>query len=136
MSDYKLPHGAIYLPPDGGRRYELGAIKAVFKGDEEETGQRYSISEWLLDPYTDGPGVHSHKNNHDIFYVLQGIASILIGEKWLDASEGSFVLIPENTNHDFRNNTGTVLKLLNFFVPGGFEHNMPDVVQWFKENRP
>lgn len=134
--DYKLSHGAIYLPPGEGRRYELGAIKAVFKADEEETAQRYSISEWWLEPYTDGPGAHSHESNHDVFYVLEGTASILIGDKWLDASAGSFVLIPGNTTHDFKNNAGSPLKLLNFFIPGGFEHHMPEVVKWFKENRP
>ena len=136
MTDYSLPHGAIYLPANGGRTYELGAMKAVFKADEEETNQRYSISEWWLEPYTDGPGAHSHENNHDIFYVLEGTASILIGDTWIDASSGSFVLVPENIRHDFKNRTDRVVKLLNFFIPGGFERNMPAVVTWFAENRP
>ena len=131
-----LPRGAIYLPANGGRTYQLGAMKAVFKADERETNQRYSISEWWLDPYTDGPGAHSHENNHDIFYVLEGIASIRIHDTWIDASSGSFILIPEQTIHDFKNKSGSVLKLLNFFIPGSFEHNMPAVVKWFTENKP
>ena len=136
MTGYTLPHGAIYLPPNGGRTYELGAMRAIFKADEEETNQRYSISEWCMEPYTDGPGAHSHEKNHDIFYILEGTASILIGDTWIDASSGSFILVPENTIHDFKNRTDGAVKLLNFFIPGGFERNMPAVVTWFAENRP
>lgn len=136
MTGYNLPRGAIYLPANEGRAYELGTIKAVFKADEEETSQRYSISEWKLEPHTNGPGAHLHENNHDIFYVLEGTASILIGDTWIEASGGSFVLVPENTTHDFKNTTAGTVKLLNFFVPGGFEHNMSAIVTWFGENKP
>lgn len=43
MTFDSLPRGAIYLPANGGRTYELGGMKAVFKADEDETNQRYSI---------------------------------------------------------------------------------------------
>ena len=90
----------------------------------------------MLEPYTDGPGVHSHENNHDIFYIVEGTVSIFIGDAWIDAPIGYFVRIPANTKHDFKNTTAGIVKLLNFFLPGGFEHNMPGIVKWFAENRP
>lgn len=135
MTKNNMPEGAIYLPADGGRKYNMGAIQAVFKADEEETQQRYCISEWWLEPHTNGPGAHLHEKNHDIFYVLEGTVSILVGDKWLDASKGSFILIPENTKHDFKNQTDSKTGLLNIFIPGGFERNMPSIVKWFQENR-
>ena len=59
----------------------MGRISAVFKADGDETRKRYSISEWWLEPKTQGPGAHSHPED-DIFYVLEGTMSILIGDRW------------------------------------------------------
>jgi hypothetical protein len=44
----QLPAGAIVLPPEGGRTYEMKTLRPVFKADGEETGNRYSISEWVV----------------------------------------------------------------------------------------
>jgi hypothetical protein len=50
----------ILLPPDAGRAYAMGPVHTVFKADGDETRGRYSISEWWLEPYTRGPGAHTH----------------------------------------------------------------------------
>jgi len=84
---------ALVLPPGGGRAYPMGRISAVFKADGAETANRYSISEWWLEPKTTGPGPHSHEED-DVFYVLEGTMSFLVGERWVEASAGSFVLVP------------------------------------------
>lgn len=36
--------------------------------------------------------------------------------------------------HDFRNPAEEEAGLLNVFVPGGFERNMPAIVEWFAEH--
>ncbi len=135
MTAHKLPWRALYIPANSGRKYNMGKLQAVFKADEDETQQRYCISEWWLDPHTAGPGAHSHETNDDMFYVIEGTASILIGDQWIQASKGDFVLIPANTAHDFKNETTRNVGLLNIFIPGGFERHMPAVVKWFSENR-
>jgi len=38
-----------------GRPYTMGRMNAVFKADGQETTDRYSISEWWLEPNTAGP---------------------------------------------------------------------------------
>ena len=40
----------IVLGPGGGGEYDMGQIISVFKADSEETNNRYSISEWWVDP--------------------------------------------------------------------------------------
>jgi mannose-6-phosphate isomerase-like protein (cupin superfamily) len=112
----------------------MGAIRAVFKADGDETGNRYCASEWWLEPHTKGPGAHLHEANDEVFYVLEGTAAILVGEEWIDAPTGSFILIPPRTMHDFENRTEKRVGLLNFFIPGGFEPMMPAIVKWFQEN--
>lgn len=124
----------IILKPNEGRKYNMGAMTAIFKADEAETNCGYSISEWWLDPHSQGSGPHLHEENVEVFYVLEGTASLLIGDEWIDAKKGTFIRIPANTLHDFENRTDQRMGLLNFYIPGGFERDMPSIVDWFKEN--
>lgn len=124
----------IILKPNEGRTYKMGTMTAVFKADETETDCNYSVSEWWLEPHSKGSGPHLHQHNTEVFYVLEGIASILIEDEWIDAEKGAFVRIPANTTHDFENRTDSLMGLLNFYIPGGFERNMPSIVKWFEKN--
>ncbi len=124
----------LVLPPGQGRAYNCGTMAAIFKADENETDEKYSVSEWWLEPNSDGPGAHRHEDNDEVFYVLEGTAAIFAGDKWLDAEKGTFIRIPAKTTHDFANRTDRKAGLLNFFIPGGFERNMPAIVNWFEEN--
>lgn len=36
----------LILPPGEGRENNYGPITAIFKADENETNEKYSISEW------------------------------------------------------------------------------------------
>ena len=125
----------IYRQPGEGRAYPMGRIAAVFLADGDETDERYSISEWWLDPHTKGPGAHSHDED-DVFYVLEGTMSILLGDRWVDAPKGSFVLAPGGMTHDFENRTDQRAGMLNVSAPGGFEEHMPGIADWFAENPP
>lgn len=125
----------LVLGPGEGRAYALGAMSAVFKADEAETAATYSISEWFLEPHSSGPGPHSHADHDDIFYVIEGTMSLLVGDDWVDAGVGSFVRAPAGTIHDFANRTDARAGVLNIYIPGGFERDMAGIVAWF-ENQP
>jgi mannose-6-phosphate isomerase-like protein (cupin superfamily) len=120
------------LAPGEGRTYEMGRLSAVFKADGAETGGRYSISEWRLDPHTKGPGVHSHPED-DVFFVLEGTMSVFVGDEWFDAPAGSFVLVPGGVLHTFENRGDTRTGALNVSAPGDFEEHMPGIAEWFIE---
>ncbi len=113
----------------------MGRIAAVFKADGAETGNAYSISEWWLAPHTKGPGAHSHPED-DVFYVIEGTMSVLVGDRWIDAPKGSFVLAPGGMTHDFENRSSRRAGVLNVSCPGHFERAMPDIVEWFREHPP
>ncbi|UJH91709.1 cupin domain-containing protein [Antarcticibacterium sp. 1MA-6-2] len=123
----------IILKSGEGRIYNCGTMTAIFKSDENETNEKYSISEWWLEPNSGGPGPHQHEENDEIFYGIEGTTSILVGDKWIDVDRGTFLRIPRNTIHDFANKTDEKSGLLNFFIPGGFEKNMPAIEKWFDE---
>lgn len=134
MKGEKTVADVLFLRPGEGWAYPLGRRNAVLKADHGETENAYSVSEWWLEPHTTGPGPHSHAGNIELFYVLAGVASILAGEAWLEAPAGSFVRIPANVMHDFQNRTDERVGLLNVFLPGGFEENMPAIAAWFAGN--
>jgi quercetin dioxygenase-like cupin family protein len=131
MSTSRKP---IVLKPGGGRPYPMGRISAVFKADGNETAGAYSISEWWLEANTKGPGAHSHEED-DVFFVLEGTMSLLVGEDWIDAPAGSFVLVPGGTTHDFENRSDSRAGILNF-TPCVFEPEMPGIAEWFAEHPP
>lgn len=126
-------HRPIMLGPGEGRSYALGAMSAVFKADEDETAATYSISEWFLEPQSSGPGPHSHAEHDDIFYVIEGVMSFLVGDEWIDVPTGGFVRAAAGVTHDFANRTDTRAGVLNIYVPGGFERDMAGIVRWFAE---
>ena len=114
----------IILRPGEGRGYDVGPMHAVFKADGAETGDRYCVSEWWLDGGQPGPGPHSHENNEELFYVVEGVMSFLVGTEWIEAARGSFVRVPAGTTHDFENRSDVRAGVLNVFIPGGFETMM------------
>jgi mannose-6-phosphate isomerase-like protein (cupin superfamily) len=124
----------LVLAPGEGRDYPMGRLSAIFKADGEETAGGYSISEWWLDPYTKGPGPHSHPED-DVFYVLEGTMSVFVADEWHDASRGAFLLIPGGTTHDFENRSGERAGMLNVSAPGTFEERMEGehgIAPWFR----
>jgi quercetin dioxygenase-like cupin family protein len=135
MTTPSQPRRALVLSPGQGREYPMGRIRASFKADGAETGDRYSISEWWLEAHTGGPGAHSHPED-DVFYVLEGTMSFLLEDRWIDAPQGSFVLAPAGMRHDFENRSDARAGVLNFSAPGGFEPHMPAIADWFRQHPP
>ena len=125
----------VVLGPGEGRAYPMGPLSAVFKADEAETAGHYSISEWWLDPHTKGPGAHSHPED-DVFYVLAGTMSVMVGPEWFEATAGSFVLVPGNMTHTFENRGAERAGMLNVSAPGTFEPRMAAIAEWFRERAP
>lgn len=112
----------------------MGSMSSVFFADGVETNDRYTVSEWWLDPQSDGPGPHLHENNEEIFYVIEGVMTFLIGEELMEAPKGTFIRIPACTTHDFMNKSASRAGVLNVYIPGGFEEMMLKIVQWYEDN--
>jgi mannose-6-phosphate isomerase-like protein (cupin superfamily) len=111
----------IILEPGAGRTYDLGPMRGVFKADGPETGDRYCVSEWSVEPGRSGPGPHHHDANEELFLVTDGTMSFLVGDRWIDAPAGTFLRIPVGVTHDFANRGDVPATAFNVFIPGGFE---------------
>lgn len=124
----------LFLKPGEGREYPMGRLRAIFKADGDETAGQYSIAEWWLEPHTKGPGAHQHAED-DVFFVIEGTVSFWIGDHWIDAPAGSFVLAPGGVAHDFENRSPARAGFLNLSAPGTFEEHMPGIAAWFRERK-
>ncbi len=109
----------MILPPGAGRAYTIGTMTGVFKADGEETGDRYCVSEWSVEPRSEGPGPHQHEDNEELFLVTAGTLSFRLGDDWFDGPAGTFLRVPKGVVHDFANRTGEPASAFNVFIPGG-----------------
>lgn len=134
--DHTKSRSKVHIPAPRRRSVVFdGSNIRTIQADGDETGGSYSISEWWLEPFTEGPGAHSHDED-DVFFVLEGTMSFLIDKEWIDAPKGSFVLAPGGITHDFENRGAARAGVLNISAPGNFEQHMPRIVSWFEAHPP
>jgi mannose-6-phosphate isomerase-like protein (cupin superfamily) len=83
---------------------------------------RFNLGVITMQPNRDGPEIHSHADEDDSFYVLEGELTIITGEgEEISAREGTFVLAPPGVPHTFANRTGGRVRILNVHAPAGFD---------------
>ncbi len=124
----------LVLNPEDGRTYPMGRMSAVFKADLEETNSTLSVSEWWLEPNTEGPPIHKHPEDH-LFYVIAGtLAAYLQNTNWFEAKKGSYIYIPGGQEHGFENRSDEVVGFMSINTPGGFEETVPHIVNYFEKN--
>ena len=109
-------------------------MRASFLADGAESGERYSVSIWCIAPNSPGPGAHCHEANEELFYVVEGTVTFVVGDQRIDAPVGSFLRVPAGVMHDFENVTEHQATVFNVFIPGGFEARMPAIVEWYRTN--
>jgi mannose-6-phosphate isomerase-like protein (cupin superfamily) len=90
-------------------------------------------------PRRDGASPHVHRGHCDLFYVLAGELTLLVGpdreERVLPA--GTLVLAPPLVVHGFRNGSDEELRYLNFHAPnGGFADYLRGVTPGFDSEDP
>ncbi len=125
----------LVVSPEEGRQYSMGRMSASFVADGVETESRLSISEWWLEPNTvppDTPPPHAHPEDH-AFYVIEGEVSVQLDDTWHTAKRGTYIFIPGGTEHTFENRSSARAGFISFNAPGGFENQMPAIVEWFKK---
>jgi len=105
---------------DLGVRFMLGA---------EATGGRFSLVEHPLPPRALGAPLHTHRNEDEYSYVLEGRIGVQLGDEVLEAGPGELVFKPRGVPHAFWNAGDVPARLLELISPAGFEN-------YFREMAP
>lgn len=103
-----------------------GDILWTVLATSEQTGGVYLLLEQLC-PKDAGPAPHWHEQD-EAFYVLDGQITFMAGDQTFEASAGALVFIPRGVVHSFRVDSESA-RLLNFYLPGGFERVITELGQ-------
>ena len=68
----------------------------------EETGGKVAVFEEVVRAKS-GPPLHIHKNQLEIFHVIQGDIRFRVGEEEVDVSSGGTAVVPAGAPHTFFN---------------------------------
>lgn len=93
---------------------------ALIKARAETTNGAFTALVNAIAP-GQGPPLHIHVREDEMYYVLGGHLRFKIGDQMLDAETGSFVFIPRGTEHCFQNAGSGPARLLVMFAPAGME---------------
>lgn len=115
--------GIKHLASGEGEKLWILGDQVILKADGERDGLTLFVS--TISP-GGGPPPHVHHQQEEAHYVLEGTFSFLNGDEWIEAPAGSFIFIPRETLHTFRNTgteTGWLISTNN--LPGSHE-------RWFR----
>jgi mannose-6-phosphate isomerase-like protein (cupin superfamily) len=111
--------GAVVIRPGEGVR--TGNVE--FLGLSEHS-PRLNVSVITMAPGADGPESHVHKDEDDVFYILDGELTFLLDDGDVSAPAGTFVLVPPGVKHTFRNPLDRATRVLNIHAPAGFDKRL------------
>jgi quercetin dioxygenase-like cupin family protein len=117
----KKGHTIIGQPGDA-QTVALGPNRVTFLLSREQTGQKYSLTEFAAaPPPTPSAPVHIHHDADEVVYVLEGEFQFTVEGQTIPATAGSFVLVPKGTPHTVANTGTEGGKILVVLSPPGFE---------------
>ena len=111
-----------------GERHGAGGSSAIIiKANGDDTAGSLFLSETTIDPGFAGPPRHRHERLHDMFFVLDGVLTMRLGDETHELGPGTFVCVPPGLAHAFSNASDAPVRFLNFNTPAGWEEYMREL---------
>jgi quercetin dioxygenase-like cupin family protein len=111
----------LVLPPDAGKLVWLHDLGVRFMLSGEQTGGRFALVEHPIKPRALAAPLHTHADEDEISYILEGEVGVQIGNRVLRAGPGTLVFKPRGVPHAFWNPGDAPARLLELISPAGFE---------------
>ena len=93
-----------------------------------ETGGAYFAMEAIVPP-GGGPPPHTHRNEDETFYVVEGRIEFLLADQVVTGNVGDFVNVPRGAVHRFHNAGTTPARMILTFTPAGIEHFFEETLE-------
>ena len=81
----------------------------------------------LVAPKQMGPSPHSHENLDELMYVLEGTATVMIGNEIYEVEAGGWNFRPRRIVHSFWNVSDRPLRFIDFFFNQNFEDYLEEL---------
>ena len=101
-----------------GERLQWAGMEFVIRASAESTGGAFSIIEEV--DAVDAPP-HTHANEDELFYVLEGDHIFTVGETEYAAAPGDTVFVPKGVRHAQRRVIPRTGRTLTMFSPAAME---------------
>jgi quercetin dioxygenase-like cupin family protein len=112
--------GIILGPGEGVSVPNPVGGKLTFKIGSADTDGALTAFETIAAP-GEGPPLHIHVNDDEIFYALEGSFRFKLDGELLDARAGTLAFIPKGVAHTWQNIGDEPARLLIVTAPAGFE---------------
>jgi mannose-6-phosphate isomerase-like protein (cupin superfamily) len=122
-----MGEAVVHREGEGERRAAGGSSAVIIKASGDDTAGSFFLSETTIEPGFPGPPLHRHKRLHDMFYVLDGVLTMRLGDDTHEIGPGTFVCVPPGVTHTFSNPSDAPVRFLNFSTPAGWENYMRDL---------
>ncbi len=107
------------LERDAGERLVFGELTILVRVSSEESGGAFTLFE-EVPPLADTP-LHVHRDEDELFYILEGDHVIRVGEEEFTVGPGDIVFAPRGIPHSQRRVVPGEGRELVLTAPGGFE---------------
>jgi quercetin dioxygenase-like cupin family protein len=124
------------LGPAEGETVHLYKLGVRFMIEGEQTGGLFSVVEHPLPPRALGAPLHSHTNEDEYSYVLEGRVGVQLGEQVVEAGPGELVFKPRGQRHAFWNAGDDPARLLEIISPAGFENYFRELAPLLTKSEP
>lgn len=120
-----------------GEGEHIGGLRPSRSRRQAETPQgSLYLGEAVAQPGFAGPPPHRHRHLHDMFEVLEGVLTVMLGEETLELEAGSFVCLPSGTVHTSRTVARSPPRFLNLQHAGGLGELMRDLGELLASGDP
>lgn len=135
--DHKMKHTPKFSKLGKGEKVPFSpGHDMIVHVKTEDLPDHISVIEVLLAPKSLGAPPHIHKDEDEIFIVLDGTVHFLNGKEEVIAKKGTVAAMPRGHFHGFWNPTKKPAKMALIVAPGHFEKFFYAVKQAVKERKP
>ena len=127
MSFFRANQPVVLGPGEGTHLDVLGDLITLLISGNQTNGAFTVLSE--TSPPDGGTPLHTHHNEDEALYVLQGEYEIQCGEQTVRAGAGAFVFAPRDIPHKLTNVSSGPSTVLGIVSPAGFEGFWEEVSQ-------
>ena len=117
---------AVIRGPGEGESLAIGPSTLLMKAEVGDGDGTFYLGESVLAPGFPGPPPHIHQRHVDSFFVLDGTLTLRLGDETVEATAGSYAIVPPGNVHTFSNPGDRPVRALNIMAPGGFEQYLKE----------
>lgn len=114
------------VQPNKGKHIAVPGQINTLVASKEDTGGTCSFIECKIFPGA-GPVPHIQTREHEAFYLVEGQLTFTVDKERIEAKAGTFINVPPNILHTFKNETDEIAKLITMLSPPGMEQFFVDI---------